>query len=234
MPRNTEHVIDEGAGEIDTRESGNYVIDRIEVDVGEVHDTDSETSSTTSENPNRRIDETQANITKLQNNEEDLRATASEQAQTIVTLTGMLTALTTRLEKLEQENKAESKNIKESTCAFADCIKLYDQKYPKAAECLFKDRENLLSFYAFPAQYWDHRRASNPIKSMFATVKLRAAKTRGCLSRKTGLAMVYKLAMCAEKKWPRLRGSELVADIIKGVQFKDGEKVAKEEVEHVV
>ncbi|MDF1654487.1 MAG: transposase, partial [Coxiellaceae bacterium] len=116
--------------------------------------------------------------------------------------------------------------------AFDDFVKLYHAKYPKAVECLTKDRDVLLTYYDFPAEHWHHLRTTNPIESMFATVKLRTAKTRGCLSQKTGLAMVYKLAMVAQTKWPRLRGSKYVADIIRGIKFKDGIKqIQHEELE---
>ncbi len=112
--------------------------------------------------------------------------------------------------------------------SFDEFVAVYSDKYPKATACLSKDRDALLCFYDFPAQHWHHIRTSNPIESMFATIKLRTAKTRGCLSRKTGLAMVFKLAMAAETKWPKLRGSALVADVIRGVKFKDGEKKNQE------
>jgi len=113
---------------------------------------------------------------------------------------------------------------KEAEKAFDDFIVLYSDKHLKAVQCLEKDRNVLLAFYDFPAQHWHHIRTTNPIESMFATVKLRTAKTRGCLSKKTGLAMVFKLAMVAQEKWPRLRGSNYVADIVRGITFKDGVK----------
>lgn len=119
----------------------------------------------------------------------------------------------------------------DSEIAFDKFIKIYESKYPKATECLSKDRDTLLSFYDFPSKHWHHLRTTNPIESMFATVKLRTAKTRGCLSQKTGLAMVYKLAIVAESKWPRLRGSAFVADVVKGVKFKDGEKIDEQNLE---
>lgn len=121
---------------------------------------------------------------------------------------------------------------KEAENAFDTFVELYDDKYPKATGCLSKDREALLSFYDFPAQHWHHLRTTNPIESTFATIKLRTSKTRGCLSRKTGLAMVYKLAMSAQAKWPRLRGSEFVGEVIRGIIFKDGIKQSEEKLEH--
>lgn len=113
--------------------------------------------------------------------------------------------------------------------AFDDFIALYSDKHFKVVQCLEKDRDTLLAFYDFPAQHWHHIRTTNPIESMFATVKLRTAKTRGCLSKKTGLAMVFKLAMAAQDKWPRLRGSSYVADVVRGISFKDGIKQNKKQ-----
>lgn len=99
---------------------------------------------------------------------------------------------------------------------------VYRDKYPKAVQCLEKDEEALLAFYDFPAAHWQHLRTSNPIESSFATIRLRTKKTKGCLSRKSGLAMVYQLAMLAEKNWRRLRGFNKLADVINGVKFIDG------------
>ena len=92
-------------------------------------------------------------------------------------------------------------------------------------ECLEKDKEQMLAFYNFPAIHWQHIRTSNPIESTFATVRLRTAKTRGCIARHTILAMVYKLGQSAQKRWRKLRGFKLLAEVIRGVQFKDGESV---------
>jgi putative transposase len=109
--------------------------------------------------------------------------------------------------------------------AFDACTARFEAKYPKAMECLHKDKERLLAFYDFPAEHWAHLRTTNPIESVFATVRLRTGKTKNCGSRKTTLAMAYKLIVTAQKKWRRLRGYKLLADVIQGVKFKDGERV---------
>jgi len=114
---------------------------------------------------------------------------------------------------------------KDAFDAFETTIQAYSGKYPKAMKCLEKDKEQLLAFYDFPAAHWQHIRTSNPIESTFATVRLRTVKTRGCVARHTILAMVYKLGMSAEKKWRKLRGFNLLAEVIRGVRFKDGEPV---------
>jgi transposase-like protein len=92
-------------------------------------------------------------------------------------------------------------------------------------QCLEKDKDQMLAFYDFPAPHWQHIRTSNPIESTFATVRLRTAKTRGCVSRQTILAMVYKLGQSAQKRWRKLRGFKLLTEVIRGVQFKDGERI---------
>ena len=79
----------------------------------------------------------------------------------------------------------------------------------------------MLAFYDFPAEHWRHIRTTNPIESTFATVRLRTVKTKGCLSRKTALAMTFKLILSAKRKWRKLNGSDQLADIIEGVPFKD-------------
>lgn len=106
--------------------------------------------------------------------------------------------------------------------AFDLFLQLYQDKYPKATECLEKDREALLTFYDFPAVHWQHIRTSNPIESTFATVRLRTAKTRNCVSRVTILTMVFKLGLSAEKGWRKLRGFRQLADVINNVKFIDG------------
>jgi transposase-like protein len=108
--------------------------------------------------------------------------------------------------------------------AMNDCISRYNVKYPKATKCLEKDREALLTFYDFPAEHWGHLRTSNPIESVFATVRLRTTKSKNCGSRATTLAMVLKLMETAQKRWHRLRGYNLLADVITGVKFSDGIK----------
>ena len=115
---------------------------------------------------------------------------------------------------------AETKE--EAGKAFDYFLSAYGAKYDKAVRCLEKDRDVLLTFYDFPAEHWKHVRTSNPIKSMFATVRLRTVKTRGCLSRKTALAMVFKFILSAKAKWRKLDGSSQLAEVIKGVEFKDG------------
>ena len=107
--------------------------------------------------------------------------------------------------------------------AFDTALATYEAKYPKAMACLEKDKEEMLAFYDFPAAHWQHIRTSNPIESTFATVRLRTAKTRNCVARQTILAMVRKLGLTAQKRWNKLRGFTLLAEVIRGVQFKDGE-----------
>ena len=106
--------------------------------------------------------------------------------------------------------------------AFDYFLSAYRAKYPKAAECLAKDRDELLAFYDFPAEHWKHIRTTNPIESTFATVRLRTNKTRGCLSRETVLTMVFRLCQCAEKNWRKMDGSNYLAEVIEGVRFING------------
>jgi putative transposase len=80
----------------------------------------------------------------------------------------------------------------------------------------------LTTFYDFPAEHWKHIRTSNPIESTFATVRHRTRRTKGCLSRKTGLAMAYRLMMSAQNKWRKLDGQNRLPELIEGVEFRDG------------
>jgi putative transposase len=112
--------------------------------------------------------------------------------------------------------------------AFDLFIATYEAKYPKAAECLAQDREELLAFYDFPAEHWGHIRTTNPIESTFATVRLRTDKTRRCLSRVTMLAMVFKLYQSAAKRWHRLRAAHYLPEVMHGIIFKDGLRVEQD------
>ena len=96
--------------------------------------------------------------------------------------------------------------------------------YERAVKKLTKDRDVLLTFYDFPAEHWKHIRTTNPIESVFATVRNRTRKTKGCLSRKTALSMVFKLMLSAKKKWRKLSGTNRLPEVIQGVEFKDGIK----------
>ncbi len=110
--------------------------------------------------------------------------------------------------------------------AFDRFIEVYGTKWPRATACLEKDRAELLAFYDFPAEHWQHLRTSNPIESTFATVRLRTYRTKGPGSREAGLAMAFKLARKAESSWRKLNGSEKLQDLIDGIVFVDGERIA--------
>lgn len=112
----------------------------------------------------------------------------------------------------------------EAEAAFDFFVETYGVKYDKAVAKLVKDRDVLLAFYDFPAEHWKHIRTSNPIESTFATVRHRTGKTRGCLSRKTGLAMAFRLMMSAQTKWRKLDGANRLPEIIQGIAFEDGIK----------
>ncbi len=119
----------------------------------------------------------------------------------------------------------------DAEAAFDGFLDSYGVKYEKAVECLSKDREPLLAFYDFPAEHWKHLRTTNPIESTFATVRHRTVRSRGCLSNKTALAMIYKLTQAAEKSWNRLRGHNQLPKVIIGVRFNDGIEVVKSQVQ---
>jgi transposase-like protein len=112
---------------------------------------------------------------------------------------------------------------KEALSVYNRFIKLYEDKYPKACECLIKDKEVLFTFYDFPAAHWRHLRTTNPIESTFGTVRHRTRQTKGCGSRMATMTMVFKLAIEAQKKWQRLHSHKWIEKVIEGVPFIDGE-----------
>ena len=120
---------------------------------------------------------------------------------------------------------AETK--KDALVAFDAFIETWGIKYDKAAECLIKDREVLLAFYDFRAEHWKHLRTTNVIESSFATVRHRTVRSKGCLSNKSALAMIFKLAEAAE----RIDGHNQLPKIILGVRFPDGIEVIRSEAQ---
>ena len=141
------------------------------------------------------------------------------------------------LDKLPKRLRAEAKDKihqiwmaptkADADKAFDLFVATYEAKYPKASNCLSKDRDVLLTFYDFPAEHWIHLRTTNPIESTFATVRLRHRRTKGNGSRVACLTMVFKLMQSASKRWRLLNGSNLLPDVIQGTKFIDGIKTQK-------
>ena len=146
------------------------------------------------------------------------------------------------LDKLPKSLQAKAKSMihdiymaptkRDANIAFDVFIEEFEAKYPKAVASLAENREDLTSFYDFPAEHWIHLRTTNPIESTFATVRLRTKKTKGCGSRAATLMMVFKLVACAEKRWKRLKGYQKIEAVMNNTPFKDG-VIIKREVELV-
>ena len=124
---------------------------------------------------------------------------------------------------------AETK--KDALVAFDAFIETWGVKYDRAVDCLVKDRDALLTFYDFPAEQWKHLRTTNVIESAFATVRHRTVRSKGCLSNKTALAMIFKLAEAAEKSWRHLDGHNQLPKVIHGVKFTDGIEVIRSQAQ---
>ena len=111
----------------------------------------------------------------------------------------------------------------DATKAFDAFLEDYSAKYPKATDCLKKDRDVLLTFYDFPAEHWRHIRTTNPIESTFATIRLRHRRTKGNGTRAATLTMLFKLAESAAQHWRILNGAELLIEVAKDTKFQDGQ-----------
>jgi putative transposase len=141
------------------------------------------------------------------------------------------------LDKLPKNKQPKAKSMiheiwlsdtrENATKAFDAFLESYQAKYPKACECLAKDRSELLAFYDFPAEHWKHLRTTNPIESTFATIRLRHRRTKGNGNRRACLTMMFKLAQSAERRWRLLDGAKLLPDVIQGIVFKDGIRLAQ-------
>jgi putative transposase len=162
----------------------------------------------------------------------DVFPVARRQACWVHKIANVLDALPKRLQgdakKLLHE-MMEAPTRKDAKATLERFREQFDAKYPTAVAKLDKDWQHLTAFYDFPAEHWRHLRTSNAIESSFATVKLRTRVTKGAGSKKAALAMAYKLLDAAQERWRRFNGHELVADVLAGVNFKDGERVTDEE-----
>ena len=136
------------------------------------------------------------------------------------------------LDNLPKHKQAKAKSMiheiwmadtrENATKSFDAFLETYQAKYPKACDCLAKDRDVLLAFYDFPAEHWRHLRTTNPIESTFATIRLRHRRTKGNGNRKACLTMMFKLAQSAERGWRLLAGAKLLPEVLQGIPFKDG------------
>jgi len=158
----------------------------------------------------------------------DVYPNARRQACWVHAIARVLDALPKRLQsdakKLLHE-MMEAPTRRDAKAALERFREQFDAKYPKATAKLDRDWQHLTAFYDFPAEHWRHLRTSNAIESSFATVKLRTRVTKGAGSKKAALSMAYKLLDAAQERWRRFNGHELVADVLAGVKFTDGEPV---------
>ena len=129
--------------------------------------------------------------------------------------------LHSRAKSLLQDMMGADKKSDAQICK-KDFEKEFTDKHPKAVECLLKDWDKLTSFFDFPGAHWCHIKTTNPIESMFATVKLRTRVTKGSGSRKMAETMAFKLMKEAEKKWRKIRKPEEVKKLLAGELYKDG------------
>ena len=157
-----------------------------------------------------------------------LRKTSSETKEQRCTVHKTANVLNKMPKSIQPKAKSDLHEIwqaatrEDANKAFDHFLVKYEAKYQAACECLKKDRDALLTFYEFPAEQWAHLRSTNPIESTFATIRLRHKRTKGSGTRRTSLAMMFKLAQSAEKRWRRLRGYQQITHILEGRSFKDG------------
>lgn len=127
--------------------------------------------------------------------------------------------------KSDLDDIQHAETRKDAEAALTVFSEKYDVKYEKGVACLTKDKDAMLAFFDFPAEHWGHLRTSNPIESVFATVRHRTVRTKGALSQKTAKLMVFTLIQAASKKWLRLKGRNQLPKVIEGIKFNDGVEV---------
>ena len=134
--------------------------------------------------------------------------------------------------KSDLDNIQHAETRRAAEAALAVFSEKYEVKYPKGVACLIKDQDAMLAFFDFPAEHWGHLRTSNPIESVFATVRHRTVRTKGALSQKTAKLMVFTLIQAASKKWLRLKGRNQLPKVIDGIKFNDGVEVTADTENH--
>ena len=134
--------------------------------------------------------------------------------------------------KSDLDNIQHAGTRRAAEAALAVFSEKYEVKYPKGVACLIKDQDAMLAFFDFPAEHWGHLRTSNPIESVFATVRHRTVRTKGALSQKTAKLMVFTLIQAASKKWLRLKGRNQLPKVIDGIKFNDGVEVTADTENH--
>jgi transposase-like protein len=100
--------------------------------------------------------------------------------------------------------------------------KRYQAEYPRAVECLLKDRDILLTYFDYPAAHWQSIKTTNPIESIFSPVRLRTNATRRIKSVRSALYLIFQLITRAQKRWRCINAPEMVQNVIEGAKFKDG------------
>ena len=159
---------------------------------------------------------------------DEVSPTTQHQRCTLHKTVNVLDKLPRSVEPAAKSDLREVRNAPDrvtAEAAIATFAKKYGAKYERAVACLTKDRDALLTFYDFPAEHWDHLRTSNPIESVFATVRHRTVRTKGALSQDTARLMVFKLVMAAAKTWRRLKGENQLPKVVQGVTFRNGVEV---------
>jgi len=116
---------------------------------------------------------------------------------------------------------------KQSETLMAQFAETYGRDYPRAVECLLKDQDVLLIYFNYPQEHWVSLKTTNPIESIFATVKLRTNAARRIKSPRSALYLIFQLILRAQKRWQRLNAPHLVRQVLDGVKFEDGIEIRK-------
>ncbi|MGH9369714.1 MAG: transposase, partial [Thermoanaerobaculia bacterium] len=95
------------------------------------------------------------------------------------------------------------------------------------------DWEDLVTFYGFPKEHWQHLRTTNVVESPFAALRLRTDAAKRFKKVENATAVVWKMLLVAEKKFRRLNAPELVKEVYLGVKFVNGNR-RREEIREAV
>jgi putative transposase len=114
---------------------------------------------------------------------------------------------------------------KQALALMDDFAARYGAEYPRGVECLLKDRDTLLTYYSYPREHWQSLKTTNPIESIFSSVKTRTNAARRIKSPRSALYLIFQLILRAQRRWRRINAPEMVQKVIDGVKFENGKEI---------
>ena len=122
------------------------------------------------------------------------------------------------LDKLPRKERSEaakslraiylSQTREEARSKVLALAKSWRGQYDRAAECLMDDLDRMLTYFDFPVEHHKHLRTTNPIESIFASVRLRTGAMKRLRSSRSAVYLIFQIVKRQEKSLQRLSHAE--------------------------